>query len=148
MTRAPMTAVDKAVHDFLYQREQEVYATTMKNRGRDNLRAFLLEEDNEDIRIDESGHRYYDLPEPLNFGKQTYAAICAQRRLSSRIDLDAVEAYAREHGLLDEIFPVVPQRQFDEDSLYALNQRGIVSDDVLDSFITEDETFAIVPVKA
>jgi hypothetical protein len=142
-----MTYVDKAVHDFLYQRDAETFAATMKNRGRDSLREYIMDEEHDDVRIDESGHRYLDLPDPLTFSGVTYTAICAQRRLSSSIDLDKTETLARELGLFDAVFPIVEVREFDEDALYAANQRGLVSDEQLDSLISEQETYAIVPVK-
>lgn len=134
----------EAVNGFLYHRAESERTSKVRDGYRNVLREWLLAEGRED----ENGHRYLDLDKPLTIGGKEYSAICAQRRLSSSIDLDATEALCKELGLFDSVFPVVPVRQFDEDALYAANQRGLISDEQLDSLITENETYAIVPVKS
>lgn len=138
------SALVEAVNGFLYNRAQNEWTGRQRDTYRDSLRKWLLE----DGREDENGHRYLDFDKPLTIEGKTYGAICAQRRVSSSIDLDATEAMARELGIYDLVFPVTEVRQFDEDALYAANQRGQISDEQLDSLITENVSFAIVPVKA
>ena len=138
------SALNEAVHGFLFNRAEQERTGKIRDKYRDALRDWLLA----DGREDESGHRYLDFESPLTVGERTWSGICAQRRLSSSIDLDAAESLCRELDIFDVVFPVVPVRQFDEDALYAANQRGLITDEQLDSLITENETFAIVPVKA
>lgn len=138
------SAVNQMIHGFLFNRaEQE-----RTGKSRDSYRNLLREVIMEDGREDENGHRWLDFEEDLTVEGKTYKAICAQRRISSSIDLDATESLAKELNLYDEVFPVKEVRQFDEDRLYALNQQGKITDEQLDSLITEVETFAIVPVKS
>jgi hypothetical protein len=138
------SAVNQMIHGFLFNRaEQE-----RTGKSRDSYRNLLREVIMEDGREDENGHRWLDFEEDLTVEGKTYKAICAQRRISSSIDLDATESLSKELNLYDEVFPVKEVRQFDEDRLYALNQQGKITDEQLDSLITEVETFAIVPVKS
>lgn len=137
-------ALAEAVNGFLYNRAQSEFTSRQRDSYRDSLRKWLME----DGREDENGHRYLDFDNDLTIEGKTYKAICAQRRVSSSIDLDATEAKARELGIYDLVFPVIEIRQFDEDALYAANQRGQISDEDLDSLITENVSYAIVPVKS
>lgn len=134
----------EAVNGFLFNRAEQERTGKQRDKYRDVVRQEVLTWGRED----EGGHRWIDFDSDLTIEGKTYKAICAQRRVSSSIDLDATEALAKELGLLDEVFPVTPVRQFDEDKLYALNQQGKITDKQLDGLITENVTFAIVPVKS
>lgn len=137
-------ALIEAVNGFLFNRAEQERTTRMRDNYKFALRDWLME----DGEVDENGHRWLYFDEPLTIEGRTWRAICAQRRLSSSLDIEATEAKTKELGLYDQVFPVVSVRQFDEDALYAANQRGDISDEDLDSLITETETYAIVPVKS
>lgn len=136
------SALQEAVNGFLFARSEEEEHKRRKERYRDALRTYLMDEGRED----ENGHRHADF-EPLTIGGKTYRGIAAQRRISASIDLDKTEALVRARDLYDVVFPPVTTRQFNEDALYAANQKGLITDAELDSLITENVTFAIVPVK-
>jgi hypothetical protein len=138
------SAMTEAIHGFLHNRAEEEAVSKAKVRYRDVLRTILLQ----DGREDENGHRHMDFLEPLTVGGKTWKGIMAQRRISASIDLDKVEALVRAKGLYDEVFPEVRVRKFDEDKLYILNQRELITDAELDGLITENISFAIVPVKS
>lgn len=137
-------ALLEAVHGFLYNRAEQERTAKTRDNYKFALREWLLE----DGREDESGHRYLDFDDELTIEGKTYRGIVAQRRISSSIDLDATEELAKSHGIYDDIFPIVQVREFNEDALYAANQRGIISDAELDALLTENVTYAVVPVKA
>ena len=137
-------ALVEAVHGFLFNRAEQERTARMRDNYKFTLREWLME----DGEVDENGHRWLNFDEPLTIEGRTWRAIRAERRLSSSLDIDATEAKCKELGIYDEVFPVVEIRQFNEDALYAANQRGDISDEALDSLITETETYAIVPVKS
>lgn len=137
-------ALKEAVNGFLYNRAEQENTARLRDNYKFSLREWLMQ----DGEVDENGHRWLHFDDPLTIGGKTWRGICAQRRLSPSIDMDATEALAKAKGLYDEVFPVVSVRQFDEDALYAANQRGLISDEELDALIEENETYAIVPVKA
>lgn len=137
-------ALAEAVNGFLFNRAEQERTTRMRDNYKFALRDWLME----DGEVDENGHRWLTFDEPMTIEGKTWRAICAQRRLSSSLDIDATEELCKALGIYDKVFPVVSVRQFDEDALYAANQRGEISDEQLDGLITESETFAIVPVKS
>jgi hypothetical protein len=137
-------ALIEAVHSFLYNRSEVERTGKARDTSRDFLKRWLME----DGRVDENGHRWLDFADELTIDGRTWKAICAQRRISSSIDLDATEELVKAKGLYNDVFPVVEVREFNEDALYAANQRGLISDEELDGLLIEVETFAIVPVKS
>jgi hypothetical protein len=142
-----MDDLTKAVHTFLFNRDVETTASRAKGDGHRTLKEHLLS-DAEGVREDENGHKFYDFEKPLTIGGVEYKAISAQRRLSASIDLARTEELVREKGLYEDVFPPVTTRRFDEDALYAANQLGYITDEELDGLITENVTYAIVPVKS
>jgi hypothetical protein len=138
------SALTEAIHGFLFNRSEQERTGKKRDTYRDVLRDWLMT----DGREDENGHRYLDFDDDLTIEGKTWRGIQAQRRISASIDLDAAEELAKSRGIYDEVFPIVEIREFNEDALYAANQRGLVSDADLDALVTEHVTFAIVPVKA
>lgn len=145
--------IGKAVHEFLYYRDVETKAAPVKNKARDFIKGWLTLKNAVgkfvNGREDENGHRYYDLPEPLTIGEATYVAIQAQRKTSSSIDLDKTEELLKSKGgsAYDIVFKPVVERRFDEDALFALNQRGVITDEELDSLEVISTSYSLVPVK-
>jgi hypothetical protein len=143
-----------AAHEFIYNRAAEATATRVKNTKRDMLKGWLTMKNAlgkfVNGRVDENGHRHFDFKEPLTIGDETYTGIVAQRKTSSRIDLEAVEEALKAKGdsSYDLVFKRQVIREFDEEALYVLNQKGVVSDEELDSFTIEDESYSLTTVKA
>lgn len=136
----------KAIHGFLFNRYNENTAKSAKNKDGGYLRRFIMENGRED----EAGHKYLDLDPPLTIEGVTYTAIKLERRASSSIDLDATEELMKEKEPEEyaKVFKSIEIIEFDENEFYLSNQRGVVTDDELDSVITEEVTYALVPVKA
>lgn len=136
----------KAIHGFLFNRANEATAKTAKNLNSVPLRQYILEHGRED----ENGHKYLDLIPPLTIEGVTYTAIKLERRASTSIDLDATEILMASKGEqeYDKVFVPVTVVEFDENEFYLANQRGVVTDEELDSVIAEDVTWALVPVKS
>lgn len=148
----PVDDMTKAVHSFLYNRDEEARAKRLKDHSRNVIKDWLLAKAGDKFingRADENGHRYRDFDMPVTIGDATYTGIRATRKLSSYVDEERAEELLRSKGEenFEYVFPVVEERRFDEDRLFALNQRGLISDEELDSLVVEDESFSIVPVK-
>jgi hypothetical protein len=136
----------KAIHGYLFNRSSEATAKTAKTRDGNYLRDFIMANGRED----ENGHKYLDLDPPLNIDGVAYRAIKLERRASSSIDLDATEVLMTSKGQseYEKVFKIITVEEFDENEFYLSNQRGVVTDEELDSVITEEVTYALVPVKA
>jgi hypothetical protein len=154
-TAAPPTDLSKSAQAFLFWRGEESHATKTKEDARDILKGWLTLKNQAgkyvNGRVDENGHRTYELPEPVTVGDVTYTGIQAQRKTSSSIDEDAVAELLRKKGgeqLYDLVFKRKVIRVFDEDQLFVLLQKGVLSEEELDEATSETESFALVPVKA
>lgn len=150
MSRVP-DDLTKAVHEFVYNRGLETESKARKERARDKLKRFLtVKEDGEFVngREDENGHRYLDLESAIPDGDDLIESIRATRNVSSSIDLDLCADVLQSRGLYDRVFKRVVIRQFDEHELYALNQQGLISDEELDSMITEAITYSLTAVRS
>ncbi len=140
-----LTDLTKSIHTYLFNRSSENTAKRYKSDAGNDLRRHIMENGRED----ENGHKYLDLNPPLAIDGVTYTAIKLERRVSSSIDLDATEALMESKGLdeYNKVFKTVAVVEFDENEFYLANQLGVVTDDELDAVITEEVTYALVPVK-
>jgi Ser-tRNA(Ala) deacylase AlaX len=131
-TVAPPADLARSAQTFLFWRGEESNATTTKNNARDIL------------------NRYYDLPEPVTIGDVTYTAIQAQRKVTPSIDEDAVAELLRKKGgerLYDVVFKREVIRVFDEDALFVLLQKGLISEEEMNAFTVEAVSYALTAVK-
>lgn len=151
---SPPDELLRASHNLLFHRDEAKRAADVQKKARDLLHGWLTARDANgklvNGRTDENGHRYYDFDEPLSINDKTYAGIQAQRKVSSYIDTDAAEALLKSKGgsAYDVVFKRVVIREFDEEALFALQQKGVISEAELDDLVVSDESFSIVPVKA
>jgi hypothetical protein len=151
---APPDELTIAAHEFINFRQAESDVSKAKNRKRDLLKGWLTMKNAlgkfVNGRVDENGHRYFDFAEPLTIGDETYTAIVAQRKTSSYLDEDAAAELLKSKGdsSYDMVFKRVVVREFNEDALYVLNQKGVITDDELDELTVEEESYSLTTVKA
>jgi hypothetical protein len=153
-TVAPPADLARSAQTFLFWRGEESNATTTKNNARDILKGWLTMKNAVgkyvNGREDGEGHRYYDLPEPVTIGDVTYTAIQAQRKVTPSIDEDAVAELLRKKGgerLYDVVFKREVIRVFDEDALFVLLQKGLISEEEMNAFTVEAVSYALTAVK-
>ena len=151
------TDQDRSAQQFIYYRDEESAAKTRKEHERDKLKGWLtLQAQNGRFlhgREDENGHRYLDFDRPITIGETTYTGVVAQRKVPAPyVDLDEAEKLLRELDptgkLYDMVFERVVVREFNEDKLYVLNQRGVISDEQLDALeVQGDPSYSLTVVK-
>jgi hypothetical protein len=151
------TDQDRSAQQFIYYRDEETDAKARKEHERDKLKGWLtLQAQNGKFlhgREDENGHRYLDFDRPITIGETTYTGVVAQKKLPTPyIDLDAVEGLLNELDpegkLYDMVFERVIERRFNEDKLYVLNQRGVISDEQMDALeVQGDPSYSLTVVK-
>lgn len=150
---SPPTDLQRAVHEFLYNRDVEAQATPAKNSARDVIKGWLTLKNAAgkmpNGRVDENENRFLDFEQPMTINGVTYTGIKAERKTpAAHIDLDKAEALAREKGVYDKVFKRKVIREFDEDALFLLNQKGVLTDDDLDALVvTGEATYALTVVK-
>lgn len=137
--RKPSTTAQN-IAQYIYWRQQEIEAKKNRDRYRkagnlDDLVTTTGEE-----QYDGSFAYYLDNPIPLDNGK-VITGLEKRRSVSVFMDEEAAEALAIRLGIIDDVSHM--ERVFDEDLFYAANQRGIISDDDLDSILVQNEEFSL-----
>lgn len=108
----------------------------------DRLKARLLSELEEHGEVDEKGHAYAYFPEPV----EGYDRLQRQRRVSHKVDDNAVEEILTAKGVRDKCFKLV--EVLDEDAVMGLLYEGILSEADIDTMFPKTVSYAFVPVKA
>lgn len=153
--RTLVADITRRAHEFLFFRDDESEAKKKKETARNAIKEYF--EKASKAREDENGHKYLDFDEPIQINGVRYKGLQNQRKVSSGIDVDLVEAWfdnpANDPGyyrqsLKERVFKPVTTIEFDQDELYVLNQEGILPDDVLDSFMAQNVTWSLTAVKA
>lgn len=126
-----------------YARTRHLREQTAKQE--DKFKAQLMAAIAEVVDPDEAGHRRLRFPEPVEVGGRVYTAAKRERRVSTKLNVEAAQEWLDAHGLLGEC--IVNEPRFDEDKLLALNFEGRVPDAVFKTFYEDSETFAFVPEK-
>lgn len=153
--RRALSDLEKSAHEFLHYRDTTASAEKVRDRAKAVLKGWLTlrnkagEMVNGDV--DENGNRTLYFDEPLTIGEATYTGVQAQKKEPTpAIDLDAAETLLKGKGseAYDKVFKRRVIREFDEDALLVLNQKGVLSDNELDGLlVTGDPTYALVVVK-
>lgn len=138
--------LEKDVHTFLYYRNAESDAKAMKEGARDRLKSYLTARDEDGNFVngeaDANGNRIL----PITVGGRR---VMAQRKVPAPyIDTDATAELLRARGgedLYNTVFKTRVIREFDEDELFALHQKGVISDEELDGLeVQAAATYALV----
>lgn len=132
----------KQMQEYLYFRDAENDSRSRKNKARDYLKDFIAEHG----EPDEDGHIRYELDGTITINDSEYRGLMNQRRVTKYINEGLALDLVHEKGI-DESRIIKYEPVYDWDELYVLNQTGEISDEELDSVITIDESWALVPIK-
>jgi hypothetical protein len=138
----PETPLEK-VRQFLILKFQEQQIVTRKNKLRDDVSAHV----DATGEVDEKGSKFWKLPTPIEVNGQKFTEIKRERRVSTKLDVDAVDTLVNEKGLRDRVYKQVTTEVLDQDELYVLNQEGVISDAELDGLWVESASFAFKPLQ-
>jgi hypothetical protein len=95
---------------------------------------------------DEDGNLIFKFGKPLTMdGEVWYSGFMLQRRVSEFVNEDKAWDIVRDYDLGDTCVKTV--EILDLDMLYVANQQGIVPDEVIDSILEQEETWALVKMK-
>jgi hypothetical protein len=149
-----LSDLEKSAHEFLFNRDSAGRAGTIRDTARDILKGWLTLKNAAgkmvNGEVDDKGNRTLYFDEPLTIGEKTYTGVQAQRKEPAQfVDEDAAEKLLKSKGqkFYDAVFKRQVIRVFSEDDLYVLNQRGIVTDEELDSLLKSgDPSYALVVV--
>lgn len=94
---------------------------------------------------DEKGNVFYDLPDEVEVEGKVYRGLKREHRVSVFFDEDKAEQRLVELDLYDQATST--STYLDQDKVYALQQRGQLSEEDLDSFFGTTETYAFRPLQ-
>ncbi len=99
---------------------------------------------------DESGNYIWEFDKPIIYDEDTLVyGLMAQRRVSEFINEDKAWEVVEKYG--DEVryqcVEEIVTHEINLDQMYALNQKGIISDEDMDSILETTETFALIKMR-
>lgn len=115
------------------------------NKLKDSLKAWFkdAQRDTAEVYENENGSLFYDFPDPISDGKDTYSGMELRRSVSTIFVEDEAEKILKRKGVYEEaLTPVI-----DQDKIYRLVQEGKITEKDLDKMFAEKESFAFWPVK-
>ena len=159
--RRPLSDMAKDWHEFFYNHGQAKEHADARDKAKGRLKKWFETSDDPRFYADENGSVFFDLPEVLEIDGRKYDGLENRRRASSSVDLDKVDEWldglpeSHRNKLYERLFkPVVrTDIEFQQDELYALQQEGVIPEDMLDpenedGFITTEVTWALYPKMA
>lgn len=138
--RKQPTPTAQQIQQYLHWRQQEIDAKKNKEKFRKAGALDDLVTTTGDEQTDGSFRYYLDTAIPTEKGT-SIVALEKRRAVQVFMDEDAAEKLAIDLDIVEEVSHM--ERVFDEDSFYALNQQGVISDDELDSLLVTTESFSL-----
>lgn len=111
-----------------------------------NLKTYILDNGYED----ENGNFIWEFDKPVMYDEDSSVyGLMAQRRVSEFINEDRAWEVIGKYGeeVKAQCVEEIITHEINLDQMYALNQRGIISDEDIDSILETTETFALVKMK-
>lgn len=108
------------------------------------LKKHLMGAMEESLEPTDDGHRFLEFPDAIH----GYAGIQRQRRVSVSVDEEGIIAYVSKHDKLSHLLVEETRVVLDESALQAAIFEGLIPDEDIEQFYTENESFACVPIKA
>jgi hypothetical protein len=140
----PQPSLARSVLTWLYLKTQADELVASANKARDRVTQAVR--DSADAYIDDRGHVYLDLDDPLTVGETTYSAVKREKRITRIANQTRAYDLATRLGLVDRLFPPTPV--FDEQELFVAYQEGVISEEEIDGLYDVKESWALkaVPV--
>lgn len=150
VVRGSVPQIMRTVHQYLFYRDQAAEAERQKKAAYDpkknpELRNYVLANG----ELTPEGHVDWLFEEPLTIGASTYLGLRNQMSPGEDLlDTERAEKLLVELGLRDQVIKPVTTEVAEWDELYVLNQKGLITDEQLDSlFDPQPPSFSLVVIK-
>ena len=158
-TRTPLVDIQKEFHDFLHNWAVATDAGNLRDKAKGKIKKWFETGGDGEVTVNGNGSQFSEFEVPLEIDGRKITGLENRRSATPRLDVDKVDAWleslpqAQREKLSARLYERVVDYRFKEDELYALNQEGIVPDDLLDpnndgGFITTDVTWSLHVTKA
>jgi hypothetical protein len=143
--RTPVADIDKAIHEFLYNRSIAKNAGKLRDKARDTLKPWFASGAGGRATVNDNGSQEVEFEAPLLIDGVKYTGLENVRKESSALDLDLVDDLLDTLGkdVRSRVVKKVVDYVVDPDELFKLNQEGVITDEQLDALFTVDVTWAL-----
>ena len=151
----PLHDIEKSFLEFVTFWRTATVAGKKRDKARDHIKDWFEKggDAEHEIMVNDQGSQLVEFEEPIMLDGVTVTGLENVRRESDNLDLDKVDAWldslpeAKRTELSATLYKQVTDYVFQQDALYALNQAGVISDELLDSLFTTDITWALTVKK-
>lgn len=145
MSYDPVAEQKRWALQYIVDSDEEQTIKTRRSVLRDDLVKWIKA----NCDRDENGNYIYEFDSPIRLDDNSYLGLMAQRRVSEFINEDRAWEIIDKYGaeVRAQCVDEVVTHELNLDMMYALNQRGIISDEDIDSILETNETFALVKLK-
>jgi len=131
--------------DYLFTTHEESNLKNKRAGLRQNLSDYIQEHGVED----ENGNLILEFDKLMTVDDQDwYSGLMLQRRKSEFINEDIARELIWKKDLTSRCIRITEVSEIDYDELYACNQEGLVTDEEIDTILEQEETWALVKIKA
>lgn len=143
--RKPIADIAKQYHLFLTNWSQAKACGTARDSARDQIKGWMAGHVGKGVEVDENGHQRVDFDVPLEVDGKKYVGLENRRTVATGFDVEAAMELVDSLPAADRKRAVktVVTEEIDQGMLFVLNQEGKISDDELDSCITERVTYSL-----
>jgi hypothetical protein len=139
---APADVVDVFSQHIVLKRQ----ASTLSTRAdalKTRLKKWFADTASDEVYTNEQGSKFYDFPETISDGKESYKGMELRRSVGTTFNEDEATKILKRKGVYEQALePVLSQ-----DKIAVLLQEGKITERDLDKMFEETETFAFWPLK-
>lgn len=118
-------------------------------KKRSGLRQSLFDYIKDNGEEDERGNLLFYFDKPITVDGETWhTGLMLQRRVTEYVDDDITRQIIDSHNEGDRCYVRTYVEEIDYDEVYALNQEGVISDEEIDSILSQEESWALVKMTA
>jgi hypothetical protein len=141
--RNTQQAVESVFAEHITLKRQGSVLTTRADALKSKLKDWFKSTASDDVYENEQGSKFYDFPETISDGKETYKGMELRRSVSAKFNEDEATKILQRKGVYNEALTPV----LDQDKIYVLLQEGKITEKDIDKMFEETESFAFWPLK-
>jgi hypothetical protein len=141
--RNTQQAVESVFAEHITLKRQGSVLNTRAEALKKKLKEWFTSTASDDVYENENGSKFYDFPETISDGKETYKGMELRRSVGTKFNEEAATKILQRKGVYNEALTPV----LDQDKIYVLLQEGKITEKEIDKMFEETESFAFWPLK-
>jgi hypothetical protein len=141
--RRAAEAVEDVFAQHITLKRQASVLSTRSDALKNRLKKWFGETVSEDVYLNENGSKFYDFPETISDGKESYKGMELRRSVGTKFNEDEATKILKRKGVYEQALTPV----LDQDKIAVLLQEGKITEKDMDKMFEETESFAFWPLK-